>query len=136
MITTLQHTQPLFKDLSLQPKGRYLLTVYEIPSRKYLYVDQVYVYDSHMVAYREGVISPVIVLPTGALWAAVARECLEFPTFAEVSRQGKVDQTELKMLEQELYPRSENGDRWVSSIQDSPSMETPLERKISPGQYL
>lgn len=104
MIPTLSHTQPLVRDISLQPAGRYLLTVYGVSSRKYFFVDELVEGDESIAFHRGNAPWATVVLPKGSLWSLIAREELEYPTLEDISRQTKTDQDHLKALEKELYP--------------------------------
>ena len=132
MIPSLSHIQPLVKDLSEQPVGKYLLTIYGTSTRKYFFVDSLVCQKgTHFAAYRHGMRDPELVFPVGSLWLLQHTQNLEFPTMDEINRQGRVDMTALKRLQDELYP--DNGKEPAEvrvPLQSSPSLDVPT------GQYL
>lgn len=134
MIPTLQHTQPLFKDLSLQPKGRYLMTLYGINSRKYLYIDDIYVHERFTEAYRKDCPEPVMILPIGTMWTVVLSDVCEYPTLEEITRQAKLDEEGTKALQQALY---ESGEGETVEAGGIPVVIIPTSKSSLPvGQYL
>ena len=119
MIPTLQHTQPLVRDVSLQPApARYLLTVYGTTSRKYFLVDEYVESDETMAFHRGNATWATVVLPKGSMWTLIHTDEIEFPSLESITRQTKTDQDHLLALEKELYPhkkvKKENGNGVVA----------------------
>lgn len=124
MIPTLSHTQPLVRDISLQPPSRYLLTIYGATTREYFLVDDYAEGDETIAFHRGTALWATVVLPKGTQWTLIAMDEIELPTLEMITRQTREDQDHFASLDKELYPhRDKKGNEMVVTLPDKNGTE-------------
>ena len=103
MTPSLQHTQPLVLDLSVQPHGAYLLTLHGVTTKKYLWLNTFALRDGIVYCYQ-GIDEVIAAFPADMAWTIVAKSRLELPTIEGLARQGRDDLVSHAQLQRELYP--------------------------------